>query len=116
MLRPRRAAERGHFNHGWLDTYRDGVDRFMAAMDAEFYEHYSGLKDEFKLGPIYERYSDLSTLETCQRLCESYTTDGGHLNPAGKQLAARGFYALAAAVLESNRISPASLADRYFEK
>src|SRR5437588_8071463 len=21
MLRPRRAAERGHFNHGWLDTY-----------------------------------------------------------------------------------------------
>src|SRR5947209_9716516 len=21
MLRPRQAAERGHFNHGWLDTY-----------------------------------------------------------------------------------------------
>jgi len=63
--------------NGWLDTYRDGVDRFMAAMDAEFYEHYSGLKDEFKLGPIYERYSDLSTLETCQRLCE-VTEDGSH--------------------------------------
>jgi len=45
---------------------------------------------------------------TCQRLCDSYTTDGGHLNPASRQLVARGFYALAAALLEANRTAPAT--------
>ena len=35
-----------------LDGYRDEVDRFMAALDAEFYRHYAGLKDEFELEPI----------------------------------------------------------------
>ena len=44
--------------------------------------------------------------KTCQRLCENYTADGGHLNPAGRQLVARGFYALAAALVEKSRIVP----------
>jgi oligoendopeptidase F len=40
----------------------------MAALDAEFYRHYAGLKDDFELEPIYERYADLMTLEACDRL------------------------------------------------
>jgi hypothetical protein len=43
---------------------------------------------------------------TCQRLCDAYTTDGGHLNDAGRQLVARGFYALAAALQERNYKAP----------
>jgi len=46
--------------------------------------------------------------KTCQRLCDGYTTDGGHLNSASRQLVARGFYALAAALLEANRTAPAT--------
>jgi len=38
--------------------------------------------------------------KTCQKLCSSYTKDGGHLNPEGRQLVARGFYALGAALVE----------------
>jgi hypothetical protein len=34
--------------------------------------------------------------KTCQKLSAEYTGDGGHLNEAGRQLVAKGFYALAA--------------------
>jgi hypothetical protein len=49
--------------------------------------------------------------KTCQKLCDSYTKDGGHLNEAGRQLVAKGFYALAAALTEKGR-SPALSVDR----
>jgi hypothetical protein len=38
--------------------------------------------------------------KTYQKLCDAYTQDGGHLNETGRQLVARGFYALAAALDE----------------
>jgi hypothetical protein len=43
--------------------------------------------------------------KSCQRLSEQYTKDGGHLNEQGRQLVARGFYALAAAVEEKKTTS-----------
>jgi hypothetical protein len=49
--------------------------------------------------------------KTCQKLCDSYTKDGGHLNEAGRQLVAKGFYALAAALIEKER-TPALSAGR----
>ena len=51
-----------------LDAYRGEADRFMAALDEEFYLHFAGLKDEFEVGRIYERYSDLTTLDACRRM------------------------------------------------
>lgn len=39
----------------------------------------------------------------CQRLYNGYTDDGGHLNTTGRQLAAKGFYALAAGLLDADR-------------
>jgi hypothetical protein len=51
-----------------LDAYRAEADRFMASLDEEFYLHFAGLKPEFVLAPIYERFSDLTTLDTCGRL------------------------------------------------
>lgn len=38
--------------------------------------------------------------KTCQKLCSEYTKDGGHLNHEGRQLVARGFYALGAALAD----------------
>lgn len=39
----------------------------------------------------------------CQRLYEGYASDEGHLNAAGSELAARGFYAVAAALMSADR-------------
>ena len=44
--------------------------------------------------------------KTAQKLSEKYTNDGGHLVGGGRQLVARGFYALAAALIEKNRVEP----------
>jgi hypothetical protein len=51
-----------------LDGIRDGADRFIAELDEEYYRNYSGLKETLELAPIYERYSDLTELETAQRV------------------------------------------------
>jgi hypothetical protein len=51
-----------------LDAYREEADRFIAALDEEYYLHFAGLKEGFELAPIYERYSDLATLDACRRM------------------------------------------------
>jgi hypothetical protein len=51
-----------------LDVYREEADRFIASLEEEFYLHYAGLKDDFDLTPIYERFSELTTLATCRSL------------------------------------------------
>jgi hypothetical protein len=51
-----------------LDAYRDEADRFIAALDEEYYLHFAGLKDAFELEPIYERFADLTTLEVSAQL------------------------------------------------
>src|SRR5262245_66618782 len=53
-----------------LDAYRDEADRFIAALDEEYYLHYAGLKESFELEPIYERFSDLTTLDAARGLAE----------------------------------------------
>jgi hypothetical protein len=51
-----------------LDSYRDEADRFIAAIDEEFYLHFAGHKDTLDVAPIYERYADVTTLEQAERL------------------------------------------------
>ena len=53
-----------------LDAYREEADRFIAALDEEYYLHFAGLKETFDLAPIYERHADLATLDACLRLGE----------------------------------------------
>jgi hypothetical protein len=60
-----------------LDRFRDRADRFIAELDEEFYLHYAGLKEEFELAPIYERYSELTRLEQAQALGETANGDPG---------------------------------------
>jgi len=60
-----------------LDTYRDRIDRFVAALDEEYYLHYAGLKDTLDLKPLYERFPELSTLEQARSLGEAANGDPG---------------------------------------
>jgi hypothetical protein len=54
-----------------IDAYREGADRFIAALDEEYYRHFAGLKETFDLAPIYEEFGDLATLESCRVLGEA---------------------------------------------
>jgi hypothetical protein len=49
-----------------LDRIRSRADRFIAELDEEYYLHFAGLKESFDLEPIYERYADLTELETAR--------------------------------------------------
>jgi hypothetical protein len=51
-----------------LDDYRAEADRFIAALDEEYYLHFAGHKEAFELEPIYERFSDLTTIESSRRV------------------------------------------------
>ena len=46
-----------------LDDYREQADRFIAAIDEEYYLHYAGHKPSLDLAPIYERFAELTSLE-----------------------------------------------------
>ena len=51
-----------------LDAFRDAADRFIAEHDEEQYLHLSGQKETFDVEAIYERYPELTRLETALRL------------------------------------------------
>ncbi len=51
-----------------LDDFREQADRFIAAIDEEYYLHYAGLKDSLDLEPIYEHYGDLTSLDMATRI------------------------------------------------
>ncbi len=42
--------------HHELERLRKQADRFIAALDEEYYLHFAGLKESLELAPIYERY------------------------------------------------------------
>jgi hypothetical protein len=58
-----------------LDSYREQADRFLAAIDEEYYLHYAGLKDTLELEPIYEEFADLTSLERANALGTSVDGD-----------------------------------------
>jgi hypothetical protein len=60
-----------------LDAYRAEADRFIAALDEEFYLHYAGLKDRLELEPIYERHDELTGLEQARSLGAAVDGDRG---------------------------------------
>jgi len=51
-----------------LDAYRERADRFVAAIDEEYYRQYAGLKDSLDLAPIYEEFAELTTLDEANRI------------------------------------------------
>jgi hypothetical protein len=51
-----------------LDQYRERADRFIAEEMEEYYLHFAGLKEDFDLESIYERYADLTDVEQAKRI------------------------------------------------
>ena len=51
-----------------LDAFRDEADRLIAELDAEYYQHYAGLKDTLDVEQVYERHEELTRLDTAQRM------------------------------------------------
>ncbi len=58
-----------------LDAYREQADRFVAAIDEEYYLHYAGHKDSLDLTPIYEEFAELTTLERARTIGEAVDGD-----------------------------------------
>jgi hypothetical protein len=51
-----------------IDSFRDRADEFIRDLDEEFYAHYAGLKSTLDVEAVYERYEDLTRLETAQSM------------------------------------------------
>ena len=51
-----------------IDTFRDRADRFVADIDEEYYLHFAGLKETLDIEEVYERYEELTKLETAQQM------------------------------------------------
>ena len=57
-----------------LESLRGQADRFLTEMLDEWYRHYAGHKDTLDIAEIYERYPELTSLETANGL--GATADG----------------------------------------
>jgi oligoendopeptidase F len=51
-----------------LDRFRDQADDFIRDLDEEYYLHFAGLKETLDVEQVYERYEELTKLETAQQL------------------------------------------------
>jgi hypothetical protein len=51
-----------------LETYRRRAEEFVAALDTEYYEHYSGRKPVCDTAAVYDRYPELFTREAIDTL------------------------------------------------
>jgi len=51
-----------------IDAFRDRADRFIADLDEEFYLHYAGLKETLDVEEVYERYEELTRLDTARQM------------------------------------------------
>jgi hypothetical protein len=55
-----------------LERYRRGAEKFVGALDLEYYEHFSGRKPVCDTAAVYDRYPDLFTRDAIDGLEESY--------------------------------------------
>src|SRR4051794_25007187 len=51
-----------------LDRFRDEADSFIRDLDEEYYLHFAGLKETLDVEEVYQRYEDLTRLETAESL------------------------------------------------
>ena len=51
-----------------LDAYRQRADRFIAALDEEYYLHFAGHKAKLEIESIYDDFADLTTIEQAKSI------------------------------------------------
>jgi hypothetical protein len=90
----------GTDNDNYLrNVYNDGLRDWVRANDRVLYDVADIEAHDTNGVVVTFTYNS----RVCARLCDAYTSDGGHLNTPGRQLVARGFYALAGALLAADR-------------
>ena len=58
-----------------LTNIRQKADRFLAELMDEWYLHYAGHKDSLDIAEIYDRYPELTSLESAKALGASVDGD-----------------------------------------
>jgi hypothetical protein len=53
-----------------LDAYRSEAEAFVSALDREYYLHFSGQQDDYRIEPVYERHRGLFSREAVEGLRE----------------------------------------------
>lgn len=56
-----------------IDAFRQQADDFIRDLDEEYYLHFAGLKDTLDVEQIYERYDELTKLDTANRMKDAPT-------------------------------------------
>jgi hypothetical protein len=70
-----------------LHAYREQAERFLEAIDREYYLHLSGQKPELEIAGIYEEHADLFGADAVARLREAaVSADGGDEGRAHRYL------------------------------
>lgn len=59
------------------DTYRSRAEQCTGELEAEYYRHFAGLKDECDLTSVYARYADLFSKEAVDTLTDLYRVADG---------------------------------------
>jgi hypothetical protein len=56
-----------------IDSYGAEAERFVSALDREYYLHFAGHKESFEIVPIYERHAHLFGRGAVEQLREAFT-------------------------------------------
>jgi hypothetical protein len=64
-----------------LTEYRADGERFLSALQDEYYLQFSGQKQELALEPIYDRHADLTSPTACRELRDLVEEDAGQVGP-----------------------------------
>src|SRR5919202_5058114 len=93
-----------------IDAYTADAERFVSALDREYYLHFAGLKETFEIEAIYERHAGLFEKESVARLRELHASaprgDEERRSRYLLQLAVEGF------IGEATKAQAAELAER----
>lgn len=81
------------------NVYNDGMRAWCRTNNRVLFDIAEIEAHDFNGRPVTYTYNN----KTCQRLYEGYAIDQGHLNGEMSQLVAKGFYALAAALMSADR-------------
>ncbi len=93
-----------------MDSYAAEAERFISAIDREYFMHFAGHKDEYEIEPIYERHAGLFERDAVERLRDALgQSEAGDVRRRRRyllQLAVEGF------IGEQTKAATTELAER----
>ncbi len=93
------------YNNALRNQYNAAVRSYCLTHDRLLFD----IADIEAFDPNGTQYTFVYGGQTCQKLYSGYTSDGGHLNTTGRQRVAKGWYAVAAEIVEMNTLCSLTL-------